>query len=172
MLTQSTYVDDVVFGTDIEEKAYTLYANSKQILHHGSFNLQKFMTNIPSLQESIDAQETAFATRRNATTSKEAGVEESEEMYVQSTLPINQRTSPNEKKVLGVPWNVAHDRLIFNLKGIPHTALHLDPTKRNVVSLIGQIYDPLGFLSPVMIRVNVLMQELCNAKLGWDQPLQ
>ena len=31
LLTQSTYVDDVVFGTDTEEKAYTLYTDSKEI---------------------------------------------------------------------------------------------------------------------------------------------
>ena len=135
-------------------------------------NPGKFTTNIPSPQESIDPQETAFATSRNATTSKEPGVEESEETYVQSKLLINQRTSPNEKKVLGFPWNVAHNQLFFNLKSISHTALRLDPTNRNVGSLIGKIYDLLGFLSPVIIRVKVLMEESCNAKLGWDQPLQ
>ena len=63
----------------------------------------------------------------------------------------NQRTSSDKKKVFGVPWNVAHDQLTFNLKGITNTALHLDPTKRNIVRLIGKIYNPLGFLSPVTI---------------------
>ena len=117
-------------------------------------------------------REAASSASGSATTSVEPGVEESEETYAQSTLPIGQQTSLAEKKVLGVPWDVAHDQLIFDLRGIAHTALHLDPTKRNVVSLIGQIYDPIGFLSPVTIRVKVLMQELCKAKLGWDQPLE
>ena len=74
--------------------------------------------------------------------------------------------------MLGVHWNVPCDQLVFSLDGIAETATRLDPTKRNVVSLIGQIYDPLGFLSPVTIRFKTLMQELCKTKLGWDQLLE
>ena len=44
--------------------------------------------------------------------------------------------------------------------------------KRNVISVIGQIYDPLGFLSPVTIRFKTLMQELCKTKVGWEQLLE
>jgi hypothetical protein len=74
--------------------------------------------------------------------------------------------------VLGVPWNVPRDQLVFSLDGVAETAKRLNPTKRNVISLIGQIYDPLGFLSPVTIRFKKLMQELCKTRLGWDQPLE
>ena len=35
--------DDVVFGADMEEEAYSLLTNSKEVLDHGSFNLQKFI---------------------------------------------------------------------------------------------------------------------------------
>ena len=171
MLTQSMYVDDVIFGADTEEDAYTLYANSKEMLGHGSFNLRKFKTNLPSLQKLIDMQEAAFVAKKSTSARSNSGVEETEETYVQSTLPANQQTSPNAQKVLGVSWDVAQDQLIFNLEGIIQTAQQLDPTKRNVISLIGQIYDPLGFLSPVTIRFKKLMQELCKVKLGWDQPL-
>ena len=146
-LTQSTYVDDVIFGTDTEEDAYTLYTNSKEVLGHGSFNLRKFTTNLSSLQRLIDIQEAAFVAKESTSASSNPGVEESEEMYVQSTLPVNRQTSPNEEKVLGVPWNISHDQLTFNLEGIMQNATHIDPTKRNVVSLIGQIYDPTGIPS-------------------------
>jgi len=39
------------------------------------------------------------------------------------------------------------------------------------VSVIGQIYDPLGYLAPVTINFKILMHEVCRIKLGWDQPL-
>ena len=38
------------------------------------------------------------------------------------------------------------------------------------MSVIGQIYDPLGYLAPVTINLKILMQ-VCRMKLGWDQPL-
>lgn len=46
-LMESIYVDDVVCRADGEE---AIYAESKEILSHGSFNLWKFVTNSPSLQ--------------------------------------------------------------------------------------------------------------------------
>jgi len=47
----------------------------------------------------------------------------------------------------------------------------VEPTKRNIVSLVGRIYDPLGFLSPVVVQFKSLFQELCGSKLGWYQPI-
>ena len=47
----------------------------------------------------------------------------------------------------------------------------LSPTKRNVISVIGRFYDPLGFLSPITIRFKVFMQELYRLKLSWDEEL-
>ena len=41
-------------------------------------------------------------------------------------------------------------------------------TKRNVVSLIGKFYNPLGFLAPVTIKFKVFFQKLCRDKLEWD----
>ena len=43
----------------------------------------------------------------------------------------------------------------------------LTPTKRNPVSLIEKFYDPLGLLSPVIIKL--LIQKLHQYKSDWDQ---
>ena len=45
------------------------------------------------------------------------------------------------------------------------------PTKRNAVSLATWFYDPLGFLSPITVRSTLLFQQLCEAKLNWNEPL-
>ena len=172
VLMQAIYVDDVVFGADTEDETHALYRGSKEILSHGSFNLRKFVTNSPSLQETIDAQEaTPISTRSTEAEGDPVEVKASEETYVGATLPIIYNHH-DEQKVLGVRWNVPCDQLVFSLDGIAETATHLDPTKRNVISLAGQIYDPLGFLSPVTILFKTLMQQLCKTKLGWDQPLE
>ena len=97
ILIQSTYVDDVIFGADTEEEAYSLYMSSKEIFAQGSFNLRKFVTNVQSLQKAMDAQEN---TLRRTEPANVPTVEASEQSYSQSTLPIS--TSHGEQKVLGV----------------------------------------------------------------------
>ncbi|CAB3978875.1 Hypothetical predicted protein [Paramuricea clavata] len=45
------------------------------------------------------------------------------------------------------------------------------PTKRNVLSAIAAVYDPLQFLSPFLVRAKILMQETWRAGLDWDDDL-
>ena len=156
-------VDDVVMGKVTEEDAYALYASTKG---HGSSNLWKCVTNSPSLQKSIDAQEATSTSKSAKTIDDSAEVEASEDTYVESILPINQHSSPDEQKVLEVCWNVLCDQLVFSLDGTVETATQVDPTRRNVISLTEQICDSLGFLSPVTLRFKTLMPELCKTKLG------
>ena len=56
-----------------------------------------------------------------------------------------------EQKTLGVKWCVETDHFEFDLSEVGRQARSLSPTKRHIVSLIWRIYDPLGFLSPVVI---------------------
>ena len=49
-------------------------------------------------------------------------------------------------KVLGVEWNDDSDRLIFRLNKIIKDALNIQSTKRNILSAISTIYDPVGYL--------------------------
>ena len=56
-----------------------------------------------------------------------------------------------EHKVLGIHWNTALDQLVFSLDAILEESVVVGPTKRVVISLIGRVYDLLGFLSPVTV---------------------
>ena len=60
------------------------------------------------------------------------------------------------------------DQVIFDVSHLAELAPDLGPTKRNFVSFIGKFYDPLGFLSPMIIRFKVLFQKLCLRKCEWD----
>ena len=64
------------------------------------------------------------------------------------------------------------DQFVFEFTEKANAALLLSPTKRNVISIIGRFYDPLGFLSPITIRFKVFMQKLCRSKLACDQVLE
>lgn len=156
---RSIYVDDVVTGSQSEEQAYQLYTGAKALLKTAAFNLRKFSSNSSSLQARIDAEEFGGAPE----------VIESPETFSQATLGGNQGLSNGEQKVLGVPWNVFSDQIVFTLNELADQARALEPTKRNVISLIGKFYDPLGFIAPIVVRFKVFMQALCGAKIGWDE---
>ena len=70
-----------------------------------------------------------------------------------------------EQKILGMRWNTSSDRLCFNFEEIAQHALKLKPTKRHLVSVVGRFYDPLGFLSPVVIKFKMLFQALLTGSL-------
>lgn len=46
-----------------------------------------------------------------------------------------------------------------------------EPTKQNVIRAASRRYDPLGISAPLIIRLKILSQELCEEKLIWDEPL-
>ena len=164
-ISQSLYVDDLVCGASDEESAYELFVTSKRILS-GSFNLRKFTTNSPSLQAVIN----------NAEDSQVGGPEETprndiDETYAKSMIKHNQSIDPGGQKILGVYWDVSADQFLFSFEALAALAGKIEPTKRNVVSLVSRFYDPLGLVTPVTICFKMFIQTLCETTATWDQPL-
>ena len=164
-LIDSFYVDDIVTGASTEEEAFQLYADSKKILKDGAFNLRKFQTNSQSLQLKINAAETQSENLQDTQSPSW------EETYTDATLGKPHSSSAHTVKVLGVIWDPQEDFLHFGVADIAEAAVTTEPTKRNVVSIIGKFYDPLGFLAPVIIRFKRLFQKLCQQQLQWDEAL-
>ena len=77
-----------------------------------------------------------------------------------------------ERKVLGLIWNIDDYEIVYDLRNVVNTATEVGLTKRQIVSLTGRFFDPLGILAPVVITFTVLIQELCKAGVGWDEPLK
>ena len=165
-LLNSFYVDDVITGASTEDEAFSLYRVAKEILKAGGFNLRKFTTNAAMLQTRIDCCE--FTGEGEEIASAPVQVEET---YANTVLGLTQKVHSGERKVLGMRWSPATDQLVMDLKEIASAAAALEPTKRAVVGLVGQFYDPLGLLSPVVVQFKVFLQEICEMKMDWDQSL-
>lgn len=45
-------------------------------------------------------------------------------------------------------------------------------TKRSILKVAAGMYDPLGIISPVVVIIRVLFQELCAKKVEWDKELK
>ena len=72
--------------------------------------------------------------------------------------------------ILGLRWNTATDTLSLAPKKLPPTNTSLI-TKREVLQVSSQLYDPLGWATPVTISTKILLQEIWQSKLSWDEPL-
>ena len=71
-------------------------------------------------------------------------------------------------KVLGITWDHIEDTLNIGLQDAFEKAHAVTPTKRNILKIIASIYDPIGFLAPVVVNLKLIFQEICQKKIGWD----
>lgn len=73
-------------------------------------------------------------------------------------------------KTLGIAWHAKNDDFHFKSLDIDDTKVW---TKRNVLSAITQMFDPLGWLAPFVIRAKILMQHIWRIPNGidWDTEL-
>ena len=166
MLLRSIYVDDISFGAESDDRAFELFDKSKNLLARGGFNLRKFVTNSEGLQERINQREPCTDSIENI---KDTRVTAEDTTYAKDTL--GSVLFQGEHKVLGVTWRPVEDHLVFDLGSVASHVRELEPTKRNIVGIATRFYDPLGFVSPITIRFKMLFQELCQNKVGWDEPL-
>lgn len=141
-ILQNTYVDDVICGSDDISELQNLKLQLIELLKLGSFNLHKWCSNSDKILNEI---------------------------------PINQRffenidiSKDNIIKTLGLKYNVLSDSFIFIS---PSINIEEVKSKRDVLSFIGRIYDPLGFLGPVIVKAKLFMQELWHIKIDWDSKL-
>lgn len=75
---------------------------------------------------------------------------------------------PEMKGVLGLMWSAYSDQLTFKLRTEHNNGLW---TKRTILSEIGKLYDPNGFIAPIVITAKILIQDIWKEKTGWDDPI-
>ena len=134
------YMDHVLTGCSTVEKAIDLQQQLQTLLAKGQFPLRKWRTNDARILEHLTEQSKA------------------------DDLLILDEQEP--LKTLGSLWNSSLDTLQYS------EAIAEDgkPTKRNILSQIARIYDPLGLIGLVIMRAKMLMQELW--KLTWDKSVR
>ena len=61
------------------------------------------------------------------------------------------------EKVLGINWDTFNDKLVYkNVLDIKNQEAG-KATKRNVLSTINGIYDPLGLIAPITIKAKIII---------------
>lgn len=140
IIARDFYVDDLLTGSDSIPELIAHCQQIIQILSSGCFPLRKWISNESSILEAVQQ---SFS---------------SETQY---------SFGPSDNtKTLGLHWQPQSDFLTFT---IPSETIPKTVTKRSVLAGIARVFDPLGLLSPAIIKAKILMQQLWLEKLGWDQ---
>ena len=136
-------------------KAKDVIRKVKGLCTKGGFNLTKFTNNSEEVLKSIPDED------RRKNVSDEAltfGKNVSDEALTFGKLL--------EDKTLGVKWNISKDTLEFQ------TEMAENPSaRRGLLSMLSNIYDPLGLGAPFLLKGRLIIQQLCRDRLGWDEPI-
>ena len=156
------YVDDLVSGGKHTDEVRDLYEKAKSRMAMGGFKLRKWLTNDTALREYINKQESASDT-------KQVKRLDDSETYVQSSLGIPRDSSCD--KVLGLIWGCEEDLIKFDLLKLVQSLEDKRLTKRNLLSTLAKMFDPLGLVSCVIVLMKILFQQLCVDNASWDEEL-
>lgn len=164
VMKRSFYVDDLVTGDKTTQDASELHDKAKTRLALGGFKLRKWLTNSEELREKIRQCEL----RDESNVNNE--IKSADESYAKEMLGRKEGTT--NEKVLGLSWNCNEDLFNFELFALAKKADGLAITKRSILKIAAGMYDPLGIISPILVSVKVLFQELCSNKVEWDEELK
>lgn len=71
-------------------------------------------------------------------------------------------------RALGIIWKPDEDNLCFEIE---NNFENVSATKRNILSISSRLFDPLGLLAPIIIRSKILLQEIWENNLDWDESI-
>ena len=135
------YVDDGLNSVETQSEAISLIKESQAICYKAGLRLHKFTSNCREVISEISPEDRA----------KEL---QNIDLLFDQLPPEN---------VLGVRWCIESDTFKFRI-----TLSDKPCTRRGILSTVSSIYDPLGFLAPVVLNGKRILQELCQEKLDWD----
>ena len=133
-------MDDLLFSVPLVDEAIDLSKNVASLLKNRGFHLSKWVSN------------------RNAVVEALGGRSE-----VHLDLSLNKLPEPS-KRILGVRWSTIGDCFKFDIQ-----LRQKSFTRRGLLSILSSIFDPLGFVAPLLLSGKLLLQDLCRRKLGWDE---
>ncbi|CAG2224942.1 unnamed protein product [Mytilus edulis] len=84
-------------------------------------------------------------------------------------LPTKDRTDVFETCVLGHLWNTDID--VIYVKSAKNTMCSGISTKRKTLSELAEVFDPMGFFSPVIVSGKIFLQDLWKRNLKWDDEI-
>ena len=144
-LNRSFYVDDLLGGADTEQEAIILYQQLSGILEKAGFTLRKYRSNSKKVLGAIPKK-------------------------LHELMPTKEMVDCHSEpypKALGVVWDSDLDTISTDV-GREYQAVK---TKREFFSDTGKTFDIMGWVTPAILPMKVMYQELWQLKLEWNDVL-
>lgn len=135
------YIDDVITGANTLHEALELQQELIHLFQKGGFELRKWTSNCQAVLDKVP----------------------NDHLEVPLTIDADDQ---HTFKILGLFWDSNSDSFGYS------TAM-IEPifSKRALLSNIARIFDPLGWLAPLIFWAKHLLQLLWRDQYDWDQPL-
>ena len=161
LLTQSTYVDDIIDSVPSLDDAVTLACNTSKVLKEAGFQVKSWLFSgekVPRVDPSVIPMSNVDEAPQ---CSRVLGVVWNSERDVVKFIPVL-NFSPKRKGV--------YTKVDLTVADVPQS-IPLQLTRRMVLEQTMKLFDPFGFLSPFSLLAKSLLRETWVGKLGWDDPL-
>ena len=131
---------------------------SKLCLADGGFILRKWLSSSQKLMVLIEANETNETEHKRPELIEAKPFVEDETSFTKTILGDTNEIKPDHHKVLGLTWNFVKDEFVLDFEKLNSVAKTLTFTKWNLLRLTAMLFDPIGFISPVIIEMKIVLQ--------------
>ncbi|XP_037579357.1 uncharacterized protein LOC119462082 [Dermacentor silvarum] len=138
------YVDDALKSLPREEDAISLLQRTQKMLATANIRLHKIASNRHNVLNAFSPEDHAQGLKN---------------LDFAKDMSLTQRS-------LGLLWDIGNDSFVFRapLQDRPYT-------RREVLSTVNSLYDPLGFVAPITVQGKFLLRDLVTKGYDWDTPL-
>ena len=142
-VNRNFYVDDGLASFPTEEEALDMLLRTQTVLkQEGKLRFHKFASNSQQVMDALPPEDRA----------KDLG-----------DINLDLNSAPVQRS-LGLAWNLQSDAFSYQFKP-KDVAL----TKRVILSCLNSLYDPLGFIAPVILQGRFIFRDLMTLSLGLDE---
>lgn len=143
VLRSQIFVDDIATGAPSVEEAIELKTQLIQLLSCAQLELRKWSSNSEPFLETLPVD------------------------HCQTPKIFSEESDKSTLKILGVQWDPTGDIFTYSHSKIADAEF----TKRAILSHVARIFDPLGWLTPFILKAKLLLQDLWRQNISWDEPV-
>lgn len=149
LLVKNSYVDDLNGGGDTLQEATDLRNELSALMNSAGYELRKWSSNDSRLLNGLPP----------------------DHLETPRTFDEPSDDVTGFVKILGIQWNPKLDNFTYRLE-LPRED---NVTRRIILSTVARLFDPLGWVCPVVFRMKLLLQSLLGSvddsrKIEWDAP--